>query len=289
MGKRGLEHYIRHKTGNKPIRCIPRTRVLSALEGQYSSKGNSAGVWDVLLSFPYIYTLILSRFPNIGDPSQADNLLELTNNRLPNGKRLARWLALEGVPEDVVQTFIYRLSRHKGCTFTLTVRHKDIIRMADTAHFESCYTRTDEDWYWQVIRYLANRDIGLVYIRDSKGDFSSRSIIRLLKLITPDSMELVIGVNKVYGNGLTLHAIADGLSRKIVAFKLLEKDEDKADSITLESFSRDVTGRAHSVVYEDADTITITDQKLGNAAVYYGRQIIPDARSNNIFRRSGDK
>ena len=62
--------------------------------------------------------------------------------------------------------------------FKLSCRHNDLLRLADTRHYKSCFT----GWRGvQQLRYLADPDIGVVFVPDASGKFMWRSVCRLIR------------------------------------------------------------------------------------------------------------
>jgi len=195
-----------------------------------------------------LYNLLVQAYPDGLDHNA------IAENRMPDGRRLAKWIHqqmgdkvvmcthcgykmspsgeirsyLENSSSkckdcksvgkiDVLQRFMHQVRANLDIKFELTCRYKDLLRMADSKHYYSCF----ENWRGvQILRYLASPDACLVVVRDSKGDFSSRALVRLMKRTTG---EIVLGINRMYGNGLTVKHVAHALKDKIKVFDLDNK------------------------------------------------------------------
>lgn len=187
----------------------------------------------------------------------------IADNRLPDGRRFAKFLGQKDVPESVIQDIVRRTRVSQSVEFELSVRYKDLLRMADTKHFDSCFA----SWRGgQKLRFLADNCIAIALIRDSKGDFKSRSIVRLLET---EEKEIVLGCNRVYGNGLSMEILSSGLAGKIRVFALDSSYfEDKIQK--LRTFGKDFTGIGRKYIWEDSPHHK--DRNTGQI-VFNGREI----------------
>lgn len=79
--------------------------------------------------------------------------------------------------------------------FRISCRHKDILRMSDTTHFNSCYASKGGNNH-QPLRFLADPDLAIVYTVDKAGNFVSRFILKLA--INSESAENSKGVVPPY-------------------------------------------------------------------------------------------
>jgi len=189
----------------------------------------------------------------------------IADNRLPDGRRFAKFLGQNGVPETIIQDIVKRTRVSQSVEFELSVRYKDLLRMSDTQHFVSCF----RGWRGgQKLRFLADNCIALVLIRDSKGDFKSRSIVRLLET---EDKKIVLGCNRIYGNGLSMDIISSGLSGKIQVFALDNDSFDCENKIhPLRTFGKDFTGVGRKYIWEDSPHLI--EKKTGQV-VFNGREI----------------
>lgn len=189
----------------------------------------------------------------------------IADNRLPDGRRFAKFLGQKDVPETVIQDIVRRTRVSQTVEFELSVRYKDLLRMADTNHFDSCFA----SWRGgQKLRYLADNCIAIALIRDSKGDFQSRSLVRLLEA---DNKEVVLGCNRIYGNGLTMDILASGLAGKIRVFSI---DNDhyigRDEIVALRTFGKDFTGVGRKYIWEDSPH---HKDKMTGQIAFNGREI----------------
>jgi hypothetical protein len=82
--------------------------------------------------------------------------------------------------------------------FKLSCRYNDLLRLADTKHYSSClkYTKIS-----QLPKYLADPDIGVIFVADKAGKFIWRALIRLC--LNPEPTKAfphVLLIYRHYGN-----------------------------------------------------------------------------------------
>ena len=95
-------------------------------------------------------------------------------------------------------------------TFKVSCRHNDLLRLADTKHYKSCFS----GWRGkQQLRYLSDPDIGVVFVPDASGKFLWRALCRLVR--HDEGHALVL--QKRYGNTNRL-AVYDKLNSMIPLF-----------------------------------------------------------------------
>lgn len=191
----------------------------------------------------------------------------IADNRLPDGRRFAKFLGQKDVPESVIQDVVKRTRVSKNMEFEFSVRYKDLLRMADTKHFMSCFA----SWRGgQKLRFLADNCIAIILIRDSKGDFKSRSIVRLLET---ENREIVLGCNRIYGNGLSMEIISSGLAGKIRTFMLTDPYDwivQSSEIQKLRTIGKDFTGVGRKYIWEDSPH---TKDRITGQVLFHGREI----------------
>lgn len=232
---RGAEHFLfmtgiqklikSHSTQRKSffwysepkVHLRKRHRVLQGLAGKYEVDGdvNYTQFSEACLNNEVEPMSILRELKNRFGFTTDQVLSGVADNKLPDGRRFAKWLCQQDVDEARVSRIMGDLAKLRTSKFEITVRYKDILRMADTKHFRSCFASWRGN---QQVRYLADRSVALAILRDSKGDFQCRATLRLLQ--RRSDKQVVLGVNRVYGAGFTQRAIADGLRNKIEVYSL---------------------------------------------------------------------
>jgi len=230
-----------HMRGDKRVVFKKRHARLLDMTGKYQAGLDDREVISVAI-FSFGVGKLSEIYSSVSEEEMAHLIVE---KRLPDGRRLAKYLLQNSPPFMdqngwglMVDSFMRMVSGLSRVSFEFSCRYKDLLRMADTKHFGTCFS----SWRGiQKLRFLANPDIALVLIRDSKGDFLARVIVRLLK--TEDS-ELVLGLNRVYGNGLTHRQIAAALP--IPCYGLVRNGE------VLIPVSPDHTGVGNKPVWEDS-------------------------------------
>lgn len=199
------------------IHLRKRHRVLRELSGKYEVDGdvNYTQFGKACLNNNVEPISILRLLKNRYRFTTNQVLAGVADNKLPDGRRFAKWLCQQNIDEARVSRVMGELAKLRKSKFEITIRYKDILRMADTKHFRSCFS----SWRGgQQLRYLADRSIALAILRDSKGDFQCRATLRLLK--RPSDGKVVLGVNRIYGSGFTQRSIADALRDKIDVYSL---------------------------------------------------------------------
>lgn len=138
------------------------------------------------------------------------------------GIRLGKYLSQfaethKGFSNDEVSVFMNRYTSQGK--FKLSVQYNDLLRCSEGKHFGSCFD-VDSEWGWrgvQPVRDLADPDVAIIYFPDKAGKFMSRCFCRLL--VREDGQK-VLGLYRMYGNGLTHPAIASALKGKIECMAL---------------------------------------------------------------------
>ena len=76
---------------------------------------------------------------------------------------------------------------------------------------------------------VGNADIAIIFLKDKAGHFTSRCLVRLLKL----GGELVLGLQKIYGDGrLTTAMVKSALSHRIGVYNIGAMGHLVARSVT---------------------------------------------------------
>jgi hypothetical protein len=128
---------------------------------------------------------------------------EQTDRRL----KFTRYLTRNGVDAGKISTLGQALV---PVTVKLSCRHRDLLRLAETPHYKSCFSETNRG---QLTHFLADPDVAVVYSPDAAGKFVWRALVRLVH----DNQHWALVLYKPYGNGPTdgiLSALANktGLS-----------------------------------------------------------------------------
>lgn len=192
---------------------------------------------------PTLITLLLQH--NNVDVTQAfmTGVVKIGNRET----KLGKWLVNSNVPEALVSE-AFNKAYITSSSFEVTTRYKDLLRMAKSRHYHSCFESVSFNGR-QILKYLEDRDVALVVLRDSKGDFQARATIRLsmFEMAVDSSIHTFYGlvVNPVYGNGLSHKSIADALP--IPCFG----NGSYRNSRTLYSATKCVNNRLKWHVYED--------------------------------------
>lgn len=193
-----------------------------------------------------------------------DTLRLIAQNKSPNGRRLGKLLNQRGCSEEEIQQLMKVFRSNAEVKFELSCRYKDLLRMADTKHYASCLAQ----WRGiQKLRYLANPDVAIVFIRDSKGDFVARCLVRLLKT---ESGELVLGLNRMYGNGLSHEQIAHALRNRIKVYDLgsIKYYGGFDAKVPLTPVSKNFTGISNKFVWEDSP-----HKVVGDSVLFHGKLV----------------
>lgn len=156
------------KNVKKRIDIRPRNGILKNLEGWYECYGSPEGT----LPYP---------------------LNEYYKEWLMDGARtkFTRWLLRRGETQKTVSSIGSSLQH---INFKLSCRHNDLMRLAESPHYFSCF----ENWRGvQQLKYLADPDIGIIYVPDAAGHYKWRALIRLMR--NPKG-ELCFLIYRAYGN-----------------------------------------------------------------------------------------
>jgi hypothetical protein len=166
----------------KTMRRKPRTDRLD-VKGRHPSLASVEGWYQVdadLNGLPVKYKPLVKQYVESGDRM-----------------KFTRWLAKH---ELLTQKELVELGPLlKPVDFKISCRHNDLLRLAETSHYKSCF----KNWRGvQQLRYLADPDIGVVYVPDKAGKFVWRALIRLMQ--DPNYLEkYVFFLYKGYGNSNT--------------------------------------------------------------------------------------
>jgi len=113
-----------------------------------------------------------------------------------------RWLLRNGLITDQQASEIGgSLKLGETVRFKLSARHKDIVRVAESRHYRSCFGLHGSKDGWrgtQQLRYLVDPDMGIIYVPDAGGDYLWRAFVRLVQL--PDKPGHGLVVYRTYGN-----------------------------------------------------------------------------------------
>jgi hypothetical protein len=90
--------------------------------------------------------------------------------------RYSRWLAKLDMPEKEIKAAV---EAAKDLRYTVSTSYKDILRCSITSHYSSCYRPTGCNSEIPQRIAIEWPSVGIVYTRDSKGDFSNRFFIQL--------------------------------------------------------------------------------------------------------------
>jgi hypothetical protein len=219
----------------------------------------------------------------------------ITSRRLDIRKRHPLLLSLEGwyttsIPEEYTDayskyqgsgsnlTFTRYALRHLDWTaeqavefgkvasvsFKFSCRHNDLLRMAESRHFVSCYRKTGT-YQYMPMKFLADPDVAIVYIPDNSGKFKWRALIRLCK----DKGLPCLVMYKHYGNGpreeviRTLNALLPTYSACLLS------DQDKSIYRRTEkvvyTYSRINNPIITSLIYTDVDEFPSDSNSLSIA------------------------
>jgi hypothetical protein len=106
-------------------------------------------------------------------------------------EKFTRWCARNKVLTQPQIAMLGKLL--EPVSFKVSCRHNDLLRLADTNHYKSCFS----GWRGkQQLRYLADPDIGVVFVPDASGKFLWRSLCRLVRYNEGHALVL----HKRYGN-----------------------------------------------------------------------------------------
>jgi len=172
LGKRidTLKKKLRNPPASGKIDIQPRHPALLALEGWYETNTNTS-------TFPRNYRSYFTEYKRSGSALKFTKWLS-KKTELDNGE-----ISKIG---NLLQTVKFKIS----------CRHKDLLRLSETKHYTSCF----KQWRGiQQLRYLADPDIGVVFVPDASGKYLWRALVRLI--IDPqDSSKFALVFYKAYGN-----------------------------------------------------------------------------------------
>lgn len=107
--------------------------------------------------------------------------------------KFTRWLAKKEVDNKIISDIGKYLSSE---SFKLSCRHKDLLRLAETTHYNSCFK------HWrgvQQLRYLADPDMCVIFVPDAAGKYKWRALARLV--VDPRNNDgFALCVYRSYGN-----------------------------------------------------------------------------------------
>jgi hypothetical protein len=169
-----LKRNLRRKPRTDKLDIKPRHPALTAVEGWYTCSADLNGL-------PYRYQHLVSQY-------------KASESRL----KFTRWLSRNDLlPHSEIVKIGELLV---DVTFKISCRHNDLVRLAETSHYESCF----KGWRGvQQLRYLADPDLAVVYVPDKSGKFMWRSLIRLM--IDPQNPNgFAFAIYKPYGNSNVL-------------------------------------------------------------------------------------
>ena len=191
-----------HINGKVDIR--PRHQALLAIEGWYSTNVD----YSVL---PNEYRVLADEYVKSG-----------------SSLKFTRWLIRNG--HTTIERASKLGSKLKPVTFKISCRHNDLLRLADTHHYASCFASWRSA---QQLRYLADPDVAVVYVPDEAGKFKWRAILRLMLV----NNEHVLLLYRDYGN--TNKDLINKKLNKIYPLYLTNKTSfETCDSIQLEGVTR---------------------------------------------------
>jgi len=194
------------RTGfNNPIEIRKRNPVLRALSGWYSYV-RSLPQWGVAYEF-------LSKEIGFVAANKA------AKTGFYNGMKIGKFLVKKNLPEAVVSGWLQQRGQGK---FKFSCKFNDLLRMAETKHFTSCFKNTRAN---QLLHHLYERDVAVIFEPSENGDMKSRCIVRLLN--HPEKKgEHVLGLYKMYGDGFTHNDVARALDGKMECYTLLRSFND---------------------------------------------------------------
>lgn len=156
------------KTVKRRIDIRPRNRILLNLEGWYECYGSPE------FTLPYPFNIKYKEWMETGGRT-----------------KFTRWLLRKGETQKTISALG---SAFKPISFKLSCRHNDLLRLAESPHYFSCF----QNWRGtQQLKYLADPDIGILYVPDKAGHYQWRALVRLMK---NTKGELCFLVYRKYGN-----------------------------------------------------------------------------------------
>ena len=132
--------------------------------------------------------------------------------------KMSRWLVRNEHLTEIEAASL--MKEIEPTRFKFSCRHNDLLRLGETEHYKSCLNVAWGSWGHQMLPYLSDPCLAVVFIPDEKGDFKWRALVRLLKT----GSEFVLGVHRRYGNGPELAVFAK-LSEMIPVYLLRDIKE----------------------------------------------------------------
>lgn len=190
--RRSIWSFLHSPIMSKPLKLDkrPRNKILQAISGKFSCDVD------------------LHQLP----PSS--HLNEEINKWLSSSRRtkLSKWLIRHGFISDVVSKVNNLIKKED---FILSVRYNDIIRAADnTPHFGTCFNNKSFRGK-QVLRFLADPDIAVVFVADKAGHHMWRAWVRLI--FHPSGKGYGLLMYRHYGNA-NVYAIYEKLNSILPLF-----------------------------------------------------------------------
>ena len=174
LGKRidALKKNLRNKPTSGKIDVQPRHPALLALEGWYET--NAGLNVSILPTYCKLYAIQYKK----------------SGSKLKFTKWLSKNTQLDNCDISNIGILLQTVK------FKISCRHKDLLRLSETKHYSSCF----KQWRGiQQLRYLADPDIGVVFVPDASGKYLWRALVRLV--IDPkDQSKFALAFYKAYGN-----------------------------------------------------------------------------------------
>lgn len=160
-----------------------RHPVLRSLEGWYTTDSS-------IESLPPVYAPLVRLF------RESKSTMKFT-----------RWLERKNFLDHSGISELGKLLASTTISFKISCRHADLLRLAETNHYFSCY----QNWNGsQQLRYLADPDMAVIYVPDKAGKYMWRALVRLM-LDPSDESKYVFAIYRAYGNSNAI-AIHDRLN-----------------------------------------------------------------------------
>lgn len=182
--------------GRSPL-FTPRIKMLQELNGQIFP--SVAGVKKEIVApgsyqgWEYINWLFAANKLNLSDCILKGKVGEVN---------LGKWLKHSHVPEALISQVC--AAKIPQADFVLTTRYRDLVRMADSKHYDSCIKNSK---IGSLNYYLHKKNVFMLVVRDARGDFSSRVIGRVTRVtnwfdaghLGLPMLSKIIIFNRVYG------------------------------------------------------------------------------------------
>ena len=181
MLKKRVEREKKKATKNiQRLDVRSRNKVLLGLEGWYDCENKIQPEF-----FPEKYRTMVNRYIESGETLKITRWLVRNN-----------FLTIKNASE-------FGKLVPKPISFKISCRHKDLLRLAETNHYISCFGPLGESdptgWQGvQQLRYLADPDISICYIPDKSGKYVWRTLLRLI--FNPDGDGYAFVRYRPYGN-----------------------------------------------------------------------------------------